>query len=180
MRTLGRAPRETEFEVIGPLDAEDLALLEVEGRPAGQPEPLKRVGDRHHALARALAGGMADGEAATAVGLTLNRVSILKGDPTFKALVDFYREKVDAAYVGLHDTLAGMSLDAALVLRERLEDEPDKLKVDQLLDIVKMGADRTGHGPSQKIEKNVNINLANRLEEARRRVRERIIDITPE
>ena len=169
----GRAAREVEFEVLGGLSTEDLAVLEVEERPAGQAPAVRRISDRHHALARALAGGMTETEAAVCVGLSINRVSILKDDATFKELVAFYKEKVDAAYVGMHETLAGISLDAAILLRERMEDEPEKLSVTQLVELTKLGADRTGHGPSQKQDVNVNVQLGARLDAARERIAKR-------
>jgi hypothetical protein len=76
----------------------------------------------------------------------------------------------------MHEVLAGMSKEAALEIAERLEDDDmrEKMPLASLLEIVKVGADRSGHGPSSSsTQVNVNVNLASRLEEARKRVAER-------
>lgn len=166
-RTKGRAARPVAAEVVGEVSRSDLALLGTErGTKAA---PLKRIGERHHSLARMLAGGMKPGEAAVAVGLHPSRVSILQDDPTFAELVKFYRENVDAVYANLHERLAGMSADAAEELRRRLEDNPEELGLGSLMEMVKLGADRTGHGPTSRQEVNVTHNIADRLQAARQR-----------
>lgn len=180
VRTVGRASRPVEFEILGELTEVDMTLLSEE---KGSKTPaLKRLSERHHALARNLASGMKIGEAAAVCGYDISRVSILKDDPAFQELITFYGEQVDAQYAGLHEVLAGMSLDAALILRERMEDTPDKLKTAELLEIMKGGADRTGHGPSSTQQVNVNVGIGDRLEAARKRIAERrnMIDITPQ
>lgn len=179
-RTTGRAAHPVEFEILGELTDLDLSLLSEE---RGTKAPaIKRLSERHHALARNLASGMKIGEAAAVCGYDISRVSILKDDPAFVELIKFYGEQVNAQYAGLHEVLAGMSLDAALILRERMEDNPEKIKVAELLEISKMGADRTGHGPSSTQQVNVNVGIGDRLEAARRRIAERdkMIDITPQ
>jgi hypothetical protein len=179
LRTRGRAASAVEFEVIGELTEVDLSLLDEE---KGSKTPaVKRLSERHHALARHLAAGLKIGEAAAVCGYDISRVSILKDDPAFKELVKFYTETVDAAYAGMHETLAGMSLDAALLLRERMEDTPEKMKTAELLEVAKLGADRTGHGPSSTQKVDVHIGIGDRLEAARKRIaeRDRMIDITP-
>ena len=134
-----------------------------------------------HALARALASGIGEGEAALIVGMTGSTVSILKMDPSFRELVAFYQADVDRAFTSMHNTLAALSQDAAEVLRERLEEDPDDISPNQLIELVKLGADRTGFGPKSTQDVNVNVGLAARMQEARERVAARkMIDITPE
>lgn len=137
---------------------------------------LKRISDRHHALARLIASGKKPIEAAAMTGYTPQTVSVLKGDPAFAELVAFYREDAEREYVKLHDVIAGLSLDAFLELRRRVEDEVEKLSVNQLMEIAKLSADRSGHGPSSSQQINVNVGLADRLDAARKRM----IDITPQ
>ena len=180
----GRKARPVRGTVVRELTAEDVTALVAEEKGSKAPA-LKRISERHRALARNLASGMDVGEAAIICGYDISRVSILQADPTFKELLEFYRRDVDATYRGLHDRLFGLAMDAAEELSVRLEEEPEKVSVGQLLEVVKMGADRTGHGPqSQTTNLNVNVDLANRLEEARKRVRERrfsaVIEAKPE
>jgi len=153
------------------LDEGDVALLADE-RGVKAPA-LKRLSERHHALARCLASGMEPGDAAITCGYVTSRVSILQADPAFQELLAFYRQSVDTKYLDMHGVLAGLSLDAAMELRERLETdieaEEKKVSVGQLIELTKLGADRTGFGP-QSSQVNVNVDLAGRLQAARERV----------
>lgn len=171
IRTTGRAARVVSAVQVRELDSADIALLaEEKGSKAA---PLKRLSERHHSLARCLASGMAEGDAAINCGYVPSRVSILKADPAFQELLAFYRHDVNSKYLDMHGVLAGMSLDAAMELRDRLESdieaEEKKISVGQLLELVKVGADRTGFGP-QSSQVNVNVDLAGRLQAARERV----------
>lgn len=176
-RTRGRSSAPLTFAQVRELEVKDLKLLEEE--KGSKPPALKRLADRHHALARCLASGMAERDAAMACGYVLSRVSILKNDPAFKELLEFYRDETNAQYRDLHARLAGISMDATQLLQEQLEADLDKeiedrtLTPAQLMALTQMGADRTGHGPQSSQNVNVNVNLANRLEAARKRVQNR-------
>jgi len=170
----GRKPVEVVAAEVGQLVPADLALLGVER--GVQPKPLKRLMERHHALARVLASGTSPADAAIMCGYTVSRISILQSDPAFKELVDFYRREVNLQYTGLHERMAGLAQDAVEELRERLEETPEEISTGQLVDIVKLTADRTGHGPQTTANVNVNIGLAERLEAARRRYQTQIIE----
>ena len=177
-RTTGRAERPVSAALVRELDEADIAALGTE-RGTKAP-PLKRIGDRHHALARSLASGMSSGEAAIVCGVSPSRVSILLDDPAFQELLTFYRREVNEAYRGLHERLAGISLDAADLLQDQLEADMEKeveerkLSPNQLMEIMKTGADRTGFGPqSSSTNVNLNVDLAGKLEAARLRVMER-------
>lgn len=178
-RTRGRAKREVVAVQVRELQRDDLLLL---GEEKGSQAPaLKRLTDRHHALARCLASGMRPGDAAITCGYDASRVSILQADPAFQELLNFYREDTQAAYRDLHQRLAGLSLDAAEELAHRLEEDMQldekKISIGQLMEITKMGADRTGYGPqSSSTNVNVNVDLASRLEAARKRVAARTIE----
>lgn len=177
VRVKGRAAKPVAGAVVRELVETDLALLgEEKGSTA---TPLKRISERHHALARNLAGGMKPGEAGIVCGYDASRVSILQADPAFKELVEFYRADVDRVYRGMHEQLAAASSLALDIMQDRLEDEElaKEVSMGQLIEVAKMGADRTGHGPaSTSTNVNVNVDLANRLQAARERVRARQIE----
>lgn len=172
-----RVDREIQEELVigeyAPLTQTDIVLLTEdrghgigsEGRPA-----LKRITERHHALARIIAEGtMSLEQAAIAVGLMYDTVRVLTCDPSFKELVIFYRDDIKDGYRELHSRLVSISMEAAEELQRRLEESPSELGAAFLLDVVVKAADRTGHGPSSstKTEVNVNINLADRMRAAR-------------
>lgn len=178
LRTTGRAKKPLVADVARELDGADIALL---GEEKGSKAPaLKRISDRHHTLARHIAGGMKPGEAAIICRYDVSRVSILLDDPAFQELLSFYRSEVQAQYIDLHAQLAGLSADAAMLLQDQLEADMDrpiderKLSPGALMEVTKLGADRTGHGPqSQSTNLNINVDFAAKLEAARRRVAER-------
>lgn len=173
-RITGRASRPLTATQVRELDDCDIALLQEE--KGSKPPALKRLSERHHALARCLASGMEPGDAAITCGYVLSRVSILQSDPAFQELLAFYRQDVTSKYLDMHGVLAGLSLDAATELRERLEAEMQAeektISIGQLVELTKLGADRTGFGP-QSSQVNVNVDLAGRLQAARERVAQR-------
>ena len=134
--------------------------------------PLKRIGSRHHMLARLLAEGNKPGVCAAITGYDNARISILQNDPAFKELVEFYRATADAAFRDMHEHLAGMSADALNELRQRLEDDPEDFSVNQLMELLKVGADRTGFGPQSTQNTNIKSDIAVRLEAGRKRAAE--------
>jgi hypothetical protein len=143
-----------------------------------------RLRERHHSLARALASGMPDYEAAAITGYSASRISVLKSDPAFRDLLHFYRGKKDAQYEDMHKRLAGLSIDAVDELRDRFEEDPKQFTPGQLLEMTKVGADRTGFGPQTNANVNVNIDMSARLRAARERAinheARKMIDVTPE
>lgn len=153
------------------LDASDLVLAEASvDRVRSSPPALGRLRARHHALAKALAEGMRPGIAAATYGYSASRVSILQGDPTFQELVAHYRREADHDYRRVHERLSDLSVEALDLLEQRLEDAPEKLKTGELLKLVELTTDRTGHGPKASTEVNINVGFAERLREARKRL----------
>lgn len=181
----GAPSKEEPLAVFGAteLTMADLRLFADAPPPAHEIPPLKRLRERHHALARLSAtGGLTDGQICAIVGFDQSRFSILKNDPSFAELIEFYRDEVRAEYKNLHSQLAGVAGEAAEELQRRLEEEPEKISTSTLLDVVVKMADRTGHGPtsSTKAEVNINIGLADRMRAAREQARAAsLIDVTP-
>lgn len=162
-------------EVLGPLVVADLEML---GNTKGYSIPaIKRISERHHALARCIVAGASMSEAALICGYDISRISILKNDPSFKELLQFYTDSKDRAFRDTQSKLAGIASDALDELQTRLEDAPDKIPLDKLMQLVSLGADRTGNGPSSTQTLNLNSGVAERLQNARERVANRRTEI---
>jgi len=173
VRTIGRAEKPLQCMVTRELTPVDLAMLVVER--GVKPKPIQKIRDSHHAVARLIAEGKSGIEIQLATGVTASRVSILKNDPAFADLVSFYRSKVaelrDKAFYEISAKLAALGSDGIDELLDRLTEEPEKLATDELIDIVKLAADRTGHGPQTKSTNlNVNVDLAARVAAGRQRL----------
>jgi len=162
----GRKATAIGAEVLRELTLSDLGLLATER--SIQPTHVQRITDRHHALARCLATGMSATEAGLVTGYTASRISVLRGDPSFEELIAFYRDVKLEKVRDLNEKLTDVASEAASILLDRMDLDPDKLGDDFLLDAVKVGADRTGFGPKQT-NVNVNVNLGDRMKAARER-----------
>lgn len=165
----GRAAKPLSAEFVRELSEADLMI------PASQVQTaplLKKIRDSHHALARVLATGNSEAEASAVTGYTASRISILKADPQFKELLEFYRMQADGAVADLRARMANMGLDAIQELQERMNDSPEDFSLAMLKDIVREMADRTGHAP-QRGPTNVtqiNVGLSDKMAAARERV----------
>lgn len=169
VRTRGRAsvPLPTVISVR-PLSADE--VLRASAREAGtKPPPLRQVMERHRQLARLLAAGKSPGAAAAEMGYSASRVSILLDDPTFQELLARYRQSKDDHLYGMGERLAAVGATSLDILIDRMEADPDEFSPDELITIAKLGADRTGFGPSKTETKNVNVNFGDLLEQARQR-----------
>jgi len=150
----------------------DLAVL-AEPRP---PTRLKQLRDNHHRMARAVASGLKDWEVAEACGVSVNRVTTLRKDPSFSELVAHYRGMVADEWASSDSVLQYLKSNAAkaqAMLSDKLDEAAEKgeyLPTRDLLGIAELGLDRTGYG---KVNKNVNVNVdfAANLEAARQRAR---------
>lgn len=187
LRTTGRTSKMLTADFARQVTDEDILSTQEERGTA--PKPLKKLRQRHHALAKALADGVPAGEAGLLCGYTASHVSILQSDPSFKDLVKFYAASKREVYLDLHAKLASLGEDAVDELSERLEEAPEDISVGQLLEISKMSLDRSGHGPQSSTSVNVNVGLGDKLEAGRQRAlaakaqalkEARMIDITPE
>lgn len=184
LRLTGRAKKDVTAMVVGDIELDDLNTLQTER--GTKPPKIAKLRDRHHALARALAAGMGEGEAAILCRYSGSRVSILKNDPAFMELVAFYRKATDEKFYDMAERMAGLGSDAIDELTDRLEENSEDFTTSQLVDIATRMADRTGHGVSTKTDVNVKVGISQRLADARERANkvrfpqdESVIDITP-
>jgi hypothetical protein len=164
----GRKASPVLAEVLRPLTEADVALLATER--GVQPSSIKKLTDSHHALARCLAAGMSNAEASAITGYTPSRVSVLNDSPLFAELVEHYRKNAESSLADFQERMLSVGLTALDELKDRLESEPEKIGTATIIKAVKTLADRTGHGPkSTTTNLNVNVSLASRVAEGRRR-----------
>lgn len=136
--------------IEGVLEPNDLALqIEKRGQTRLAPssgEQVERIKEKHHALARYIAGGLEQKTAARLVGYTPAYVSTLLDSPAMQELVGHYRARHENAHEAITEKLRTVGLGAIEKLEEKLEE--NALDANQLLGLAKLGLDRGGHGPT--------------------------------
>lgn len=136
----GRSQKAISATVSRELTLPDLERLG-EHRHTAAPD-IKRISDRHHTLAKLLATGTTEAEAAIITGYSASRISILKSSPAFMELLDLYRKEADRQFTSIFDNMAGLARDAVMELRERLEEDPDTFSHRELLSLSTELSDR--------------------------------------
>lgn len=165
----GRRPVPLDVRTVGEITEADLSLLA--GSRGTQPRPIQKLRDRHHALAKALAGGMSVTEASLVTGYDPAWISSLQRVPAFKQLLAEYGSVRDGCFADFQERAAVVTLEALNQIHDTLEEEGEKVSIDQKLEIVKTLADRTGHAPVAKsVQVNATVDLTDRLARARARV----------
>jgi hypothetical protein len=167
----GRQAKALAAEFSHELTEAHLSMEAVEVQTAPS---IKRLRDSHHALARCLATGMKEAEASLVTGYSSSRISVLKSDPQFAELCEFYRGTSTDIVADFRMRMATMGMDALAEMQERMEENPESFSPALLREIVKDMADRTGHAPQRGPTSNVTINmgLSERMAAARARVTE--------
>lgn len=166
----GRQAAEITAEFSRALTRADLSMPVLK---SAAPPSIKEIRDSHHALARVLATGTKEGEASIITGYSPSRISVLKADPQFQQLLEFYRETATDVVADFRARMADMGMDALAVLRDKLEADPDSFSGALLKEIVMAMADRTGHAPQRGPTSvtQINVGLGDRMEAARQRMK---------
>jgi hypothetical protein len=102
-----------------------------------------RLRHSHHLLARAIAEGRPDVQAAAISGYAPSSVASLKRDPAFQELVAHYQSQVDDIFAAVQDRLGALGLSFLDELQHRLEENPADFKVGQLLAMATALLDRS-------------------------------------
>ncbi len=135
-------------------------VLRLENAVLGvEPPTLKRVGHRHHRLARLLASGLAPADVCVMTGYSQSRISILQNDPAFRELLAHYTEEVKVAMAEVVENMASLRNDAIGELSQRLEETPEAFSNRELLEVVNSMADRTGHGVQSKLNVSASVSV---------------------
>jgi hypothetical protein len=137
--------------MIRPANGEDLVALST--MKVGSTTPnLKSLRAVHHQAARLIATGMTQEEVSLHTGLCSSRLSILKQDPTFSGLVQFYTQAEGERFASVRDRMVQLGLTTAEALMERVIENPEEISTKDLTDILRSTLDRGGHAPVTKSE----------------------------
>jgi hypothetical protein len=115
--------------------------------PVDNPADLKKLRERHHAVARLLASGVSPGLVATITGYTPQYISILQNGPAFKELLGLYKMQMGSNTMVLTEKLRTVAMEAVEKIEKKVRTDED-LSVSDLVGVAKLGLDRSGHGPS--------------------------------
>lgn len=163
-RTAAALPAVLNVRSLTPEDV--VALPRGQGLPVS---PLQRVSARHRRIANAVASGASRSQVARMFSLTPVRVGQLLNDPTFQELVRRRQTELEAAEIGYLELANDVAETALTTLQDRLEDDPDDFDNEELIGIATRIGDRAGFAPKRVEEKNINLNIGDRLEQARAR-----------
>lgn len=160
-----------ELEYVGPLTDADIRELSTAVKGGGL-QPLEnltsvaKLRTSHHNLARLLAEGSTMEVAAIITGYTVDRIAALKLVPAFQELIAFYGMQKSDVEVDVNSRLKQLGIDSLEVLHEKLTDDPDSFKNEELMKLVALTMDRSGHGPTTT-QKNLNVNAVGTIAELR-------------
>ena len=104
---------------------------------------VARLRHSHHLLARSLAEGKSNIQAAAISGYTPGTVTSLKNDPAFQELVTHYREQVSDLFEQIQDRLGALGLSFLDELQHRLEQDPGQFSIGQLRGLAESLLDRS-------------------------------------
>lgn len=186
----GRLRPKVEFaiESIKPIRREELSLL-ADLREDARPNEkglIQRIRDPHHMLARFIAMGATQIDAARRAGYSANRVSLLMNSPAFQDLIAYYRKLVNEGWKEEVDEFISLATSNMMKAERMIADKLDKadeedetLPTRDLIAISRDGADRLGYG-KKTTNVNVNVDMAARLESAiTRSNRARVVQAVP-
>ena len=131
----GRKPRKKAvmWEVLRSLRMpEDLPLLS-QSLPSPK-QTLSQIRHSHHQLARLVAAGRANSDAALLTGYSPTYISILKDDPSFGELVAHYSMQEELAHVDVLERMRLLGLSTLDELQNRLEEDPNGFSNRELME----------------------------------------------
>lgn len=150
--------------------------LEAVPRPRAE-STIPQLRETHHAVARAVARGLTNTAIASRLGCSPREIRLYQADPSFQELVLHYRNEVEPTADPTADRLKLLALDVLDELRTRLLFKPDTLSVGQLVGLLNGALDRTGHGPSSKVETKHTFTSGGEIEEMRTILREERVTV---
>lgn len=126
-------------------------LDEVQQRPSS----IKKLRDHHHLVARLVAEGRRTTDIAFETGLSISRVSILKGDPAFQQLVEVYRcnhiQTYEAASYDNQRKWLLLENNALDHINDTYEETPEVIGTGEALSHAELASDRLGRKVSKSV-----------------------------
>jgi hypothetical protein len=114
----------------------DMPLLQV--RVPAPKQTLTQIRHTHHQLARLLATGTKEQEASLITGYKPTYISVLKGDPSFQDLMEYYAAQREQIFVDVVERMRSLGLATIDELQARLEEEPDEFSRRELMELAEL------------------------------------------
>lgn len=144
-------------------------LEELRSAPKAPAPERKKLGYKHHALARTLASGQSERVAGMICGFAPSTVSILKGSPAFRDLMKFYATEDGKGFDAVRSQMLGVGQQLIEEIERRVTEDPESIHIKDLRETATLLLDRAGYGPAQSHEHEVHIHagLADALKASR-------------
>ena len=112
--------------------------------------PAEQMRYRHHLLAKSLARGATDVEAAAETGYALETIRGHKASPAFRELLAYYESQHEVRHLEVAERRTHVGVQALEELAERLDDPArrEAIPTQELRRIVESTLGRIGQGPS--------------------------------
>lgn len=146
----GRRPAsQVEVEVIRALTSEDAALLSRDNAlvPLAGANGLTAIRHTHHRLAKLLASGMPQVQAAQTTGYSQAYISSLHHDPAFKELLAYYAERQEELFADVQRRMTDLGISALDEIQDRLATAPNDWSRRELMELAEMMLIKSSKGP---------------------------------
>lgn len=111
--------------------------------PGAPASCITRLRHTHHMLARVLAEGKSNVEAAALTGYSPGRVADMRKDPAFQELLAYYQVQVDDLFAKLQDRIGALGVSFLDEIQHRLETAPESFSLEQLRKMTETLLDRS-------------------------------------
>lgn len=163
----GRRPNTVTCQVVRPLTAEDLPLLNDRSlSPSANFPSLSSIRTAHHQLAQLLARGMEQEQVALVTGYSPAYISRLKQDPAFKGLLQYYATQREQIQIDVLARMRDLGISTLEELQERLAADPSQFSNRELHEQLKLllpvdvkGANPVGGASPSASGVTVNVNF---------------------
>lgn len=182
-RTRQRVPVDQVIIEYGPLDSSHILAAQdflASGESIEPQKDLKELRHSHHRAAQFVALGLDDITVSRLANYSPGRIAILRNSPAFAELVAHYTAEVHEEWGDFVTAAKDLSMDVLAVIRDRIEEDPAKVPISTLNELLKTIADRSGNAPvTRSLNVNANVDLGSDLRKARERALEAQRQLAP-